>query len=189
MKLAFRVFLGAMICPILVFGQSREAANLMRTDSTWKREQFQFPLSFAAQIPLLGKEEACFPPGWANKSSPEFWSYVFVWAVKTEVPVTEKELKNYLKIYFDGLMGVQHTKVKLRSQKGRPGTQAIYTGEVKTTDAFFSKKPMVLFVQVENQFCERTKQSYISFRFSPKALGQPIWKVLHAVELVEVCVD
>ncbi len=182
------LFLWTMLWPLLVSGQSQEAANLLRTDSTWKREHFSFPLSFAAQIPLVGHEEACFPPGWADASSPEFWSYVFVWSVNTAVPLTEKELENYLKIYFDGLMDYPQTKVGLRLQKGSSVELTRYAGKVKTTDAFFAKKSMTLHVQIENQYCKQAKKSYICFRFSPKALGRPIWQVLDAAKLLEeVC--
>lgn len=43
--------------------QSDSTTNLIQTDSSWGKEIFHFPLSFAPSIHYQGIEEARFPKG------------------------------------------------------------------------------------------------------------------------------
>lgn len=169
-----------MAFSINLFAQAQQ--ELLIADSTWKKEVFPFPLVFAPDIPLEGLEEARFPKQWADTTSAECWSYVFAWDIKRPSAITQRELEDNLKLYFDGLMGWQHTNVRLlKIDEG--SIFAKFTGEIKTFDAFFSKKEMTLNVTVSCQYCSQQKKSVLVFRFSPENFENEIWHKLNTVSL------
>ncbi len=157
--------------------------DILATDSTWKKEVFSFPLSFAPAIPFEGIEEAHFPKRWADSTHAEYWSYVFVWDIKRLSAITERELQDHLQLYFDGLMGCQNTNVLLLKTDSTLGVSK-YHGKVKTFDAFFQKKMMTLHVTIEVSYCSQQKRSLALFRFSPQFSEHEIWSQLNAVTLL-----
>ncbi len=177
---------------ILIFGQEQEHVDLLETDSTWGKEIFKFPLSFAKEIPYEGIEEARFPKNWAKRDSSDFWSYAFVWSININAAeLTEKELETDLQTYFDGLMRIKEKRdnevfiqstVALFLEKNDAKESSQYIGKVRTHDAFFDKKPMTLNVLVEKHYCEQQKKTIVLFRFSPKEFGHDIWLKLGEVK-------
>lgn len=164
-----------------VFAQ--ENVSLLLTDSTWVKEEFQFPLSFAPKIQFNGIEEAYFPTGWKHKDSDEFWSYIFVWAIDSSEMLTTQEIESNLQLYFDGLMRVKDSEkhhstiaVFVEEESG-----AIFRGKVRTLDAFFSKEPMLLYATVEQRYCMLTNRLLVGFRFSPQSFSENIWTKLNGV--------
>src|SRR5215831_21090423 len=79
------------------------AAMAQVAPADWRKETFDFPLRFAASIPLEGKEHVRFMPGWDKFGADTGFTYVFMWDVKTR-PTTGEDLEDYLETYFDGLM-------------------------------------------------------------------------------------
>ena len=172
-------------------GKKPENISLLKTEDTWGKEVFLFPLNFARGLNYKGFEEAQFPKGWREEESPEFWSYAFVWNIGLDENLTETELEKNLQIYFDGLMK------SVNKEKGKILPNAVadidkiknsndvlkFTGTIKTYDSFATKKPLLLNVQIEKQDCKQTKRSFILFKFSPKNFNHAIWKTLEKIEL------
>lgn len=156
--------------------------DLLATDSTWKKEEFLFPLSFAPEIPFEGIEEARFPKKWADTTNAECWSYVFAWDIKRPSVLTERELEDNLQLYFDGLMGWQHTNALLLKTLDL-GETSNYSGKIKTFDAFFSKRTMTLNVSISVRHCNLRERSVVVFRLSPQIFEHEIWQKLNAVTL------
>lgn len=174
----------------------REDLYLLKTDVSWGKEIFTFPIHFAREIDYEGVEEAHFPKGWRDIESSEFWSYAFTWNINLTTEVTITQLGTDLQLYFDGLMkGVNKDKdrvlpktiVRIKKKKGKAKT---FVGTVEVFDAFVTEKVMTLKVTVEAQFCKAQKKSILVFKFSPKDFGHEIWKVLESIELREnTCED
>jgi len=165
--------------------------NLLEIDSTWGQEIFIFPIHFAPEINYEGFEDIRFSPGWAKKESNDFWAYAFAWSVKANSAISEKEMETNLKLYFDGLMKVVNkdedkiipkTQVKLHKKEGSED-RTYYTAKLTIYDAFTTKKPITLNVQVENYYLNNKKKAIILFRFSPKAFENDIWNKLKTVNL------
>lgn len=177
---------------VLLFSQDHEHVDLLETDTAWTKEIFPFPIGFAPDINYEGIEEARFPPGWGKVESPEFWSYVFVWNIKLDRELGERELEENLELYFDGLM---HGVNKDTSIIVPPTTalflkkdETSFVGKVRVYDAFRKQKLFVLHVHVEKRVCTQTKKTLVLFRFSPQEFDQEIWKKLKQVKLrAEVC--
>jgi len=179
-------------------GVEIDQANLylLKTEDTWGKEIFTFPIHFAKDINYEGVEEAHFPKGWREVESPEFWSYAFAWNINFTTKLTTTELETNLQRYFDGLMDGVNKKKDLVLPKTVAKFQnnedaeklSKFTGTVKVHDAFVTQRTMTLHVMVEAQYCEEEKKSIIVFKFSPKNFGNEIWQTLKAIELREnVC--
>ena len=177
----------------LLAAQHKKDINLIDLDSTWGKEIFPFPLSFAQDINYRGIEEARFPPkGWSDAAHPNFWSYTFVWKIDKKQDVTTNVLEENLQKYFDGLMRINTTE-ELKHYK----TVALFikkkhnsfTGKIKTYDRFTTKKQLILNVLVESNFCEKQQKSILLFKFSPKGFTHPTWKMLEKIELTSNSCD
>lgn len=175
-----------------MFAQEQEPEAITVANNTWGREFFKFPLSFAGNIDFEGMEEALFPKGWADVTSPEFWSYAFAWKINADSPLTETAIETNLQYYFDGLLTIDLARTDMTIlqktsaifiQKETLSADLFYTGKIKTYDTRFTKKPMTLHVRAEQHYCEQTKETIILFRFSPKGFEHTIWSKLAEVTL------
>lgn len=190
-----------LICFYLLQSNAYAQPALVKADSSWGKEVFNFPLSFAPEIKYSGTEEAWFPKGWAHKDSASFWSYAFAWKIETKAALTPTDLENDLQYYFDGLMsdrlGLSKEKVPatiaLLIQTASPENSSYFTGKVQIYDAFTLKKNLVLHVTVEQLFCKQRLHSILLFRFSPKETGHAIWEKLNKLtihqESKSLCID
>lgn len=174
----------------LTLAQTRENI-LIAPDSTWGKEIFEFPLSFAPQLAYSGIEEAWFPKNWIKKDSAAFWSYAFVWKIKTNIPLTGQTLQSNLKTYFNGLMRAQsnepnpkilNTEVITWNENKANGTSS-WKGKIRIYDAFSSKAPLDLFLTIEQVFSKDTSVSLVLFRFSPMQLDNSIWTELNRIRI------
>ncbi len=169
---------------------------LLKTDDTWGKEIFIFPIRFARDLKYIGVEEAHFPRGWRKPDSDEFWSYIFAWHIDHTTDLAISELENSLQIYFDGLMdGVNKNKdlvppktiAKFHKDEDRSETPT-FKGTIQIFDAFATNKVMTLNVIIKKHFCDQQKKAIVIFKFSPKAFGADIWKTLEAIKLrADVC--
>ncbi|WP_020534560.1 serine hydrolase [Lewinella cohaerens] len=167
-----------LFCSFLLRGQENEHLFFLETDTSWRKEMFIFPINFARDIDYQGVEDARFPRGWEEQDSPNFWSYAYAWNLENSGDVTEADLETSLQKYFVGLMRWEETSVQLSTTNN-----AVFTGVVKTMDAFFTKEPMDLNVLVEKTYCEEKNKSIILFRFSPKGFEADVWNKLKEVQL------
>lgn len=168
-------------------------SGLFIMEHPWRKEIFNLPVRFAPKIPYKGIEEARFSDGWSDKTSEEFWTYLFGWYIETNAALSKKELENNLQHYFDGLMSLINkdkgeipikaaTKIQLKEKNDQ---SMIYRGNVMFYDAFFTKNAMTLNLQVEQEFCQQKNKAMITFRFSPKEFNSPIWLKLNSVTVIE----
>ncbi len=184
------------LCQVALHGQE---INLIATDSTWVKEHFTFPLSFAQRIDFQGVEEAVFPRGWADVDSHEFWSYAFAWKIDADKALKENEMEISLQYYFDGLLGLETDKQDESATSGSTALfiktsgasgKVMYSGKIRTFDTRISQQPLTLYVQADQYYCVSEKTCYILFRLSPADYNQEIWSRLKALTLHEhICPD
>lgn len=174
--------IGLFFLSLNVFAQERENFNLLKTDSAWNQEVFQFPISFAPEINFEGFEDARFPKSWGKKDSDEYWSYAFVWSINGAIEITSNSLENYLETYFNGLMNYEHSSV-LFIKTDASAKDKKYIGKLKTFDALKAKAMMTLNVTSEYFYCSQSVKTYILFKFSPKYFEHSIWETLDQITL------
>ncbi len=156
---------------------------LLKIDTTWTKEHFDFPLSFAPTINFEGYEEAVFLKSWSDSNSIEFWSYAFAWEISRKEIFAEKEIETVLNSYFNGLMNIDSSRCNINS-KIRISKQTIYYGSIATKDAFFSQKPFNLNVRIEQFFNKATGKMLVLYKLSPQDFEKEIWTKLEKIKII-----
>jgi hypothetical protein len=94
-------------------GKKWIAPYVLDTIKGWDVERFLIPISFAPSIPYKGVEDIRFTPGWAKKTTNEYWSYAFLWYLDGKVALDAKTIENNLKAYYTGLIKVNSDSSKI----------------------------------------------------------------------------
>jgi len=173
----------------------QEHQTVLSTPSEWKTEIIPFPLGFAREIDLVGFEDLRFAPNWSDATSPNFWTYTFVWYVDKGAPMTEERLTGYFNAYYDGLMGVTvKDKEGNEIDNGLDKTLCLFvktndgfSGKMRVYDKFFSKEYMTLNIKVTESFCPKTNKQIVSCNISPQPFDNTVWKLFEEVMLIVTC--
>ena len=81
----------------------------------------------------------------------------------------------------DGQEGVNETlSVFIKTKKG-------FKGRIRVYDAFFTKKEMLLYVKVKEDFCAETNKEIITFEVSHSEFKDPVWDLFKEVKLKVKC--
>lgn len=164
----------------------------------WGPERDPIPLEWTPQIALKGVEDILFAPGWGDPKSENYWSYIYLWWVKSDSKLDEGALKEYLKEYYQGLVNknikkrnipkdkVIPTKVTIKEVKAGSGEMATYEGAVNMLD-YMAQKPIVLNFQIDVKKCPTLKHTAIFFVISPQPFEHKIWRQLHKVRKSFAC--
>tara|TARA_R110000787_G_scaffold108621_1_gene217005 strand:+ start:1175 stop:3118 length:1944 start_codon:yes stop_codon:yes gene_type:complete len=169
------------------------STDLLKTDDTWGKELFTIPLHFAKDIKIKGFEDARFPKGWNDTASPNFWTYTFAWKVNIENELTQTEIEDYIKKYYDGLLeGVNKEKdlvlpkTTVEITKTKEGA---FIGKATIYDTFITRKSLVLNFYIEQTLCEKNSKSILLFRISPKNYDHQVWDNLKAITVLKNSCD
>jgi hypothetical protein len=154
----------------------------------WGTERFQFPISFAPQIPYIGIEELRFKPGWGKSESDDYWTYAFLWCLdgfeKTNSTIIEKNLN----IYYSGLVKVMKSdssvfnsvKSVIKKVKTQKGDSKTFQGLIYSFD-YMANKPITLYCKVHLKMCEGKNKTYLFYEISPKPFNELIWQGIDAL--------
>lgn len=169
----------------------KEDPNLITLNSSWGKEIFPFPISFAQNIHYKGIAEVRFPPkGWRNPTHENFWSYTYAWSINLNKKINSQELAINLEKYFDGLNGLDRNK-NLEKFKAKATIIEIknkenlnfFIGNIHTYDRFATLKPITLNVFIESNYCTEQQKTILLFKFSPKPFGHKTWETLGKINL------
>lgn len=148
----------------------------------WNTEKSRFPLAFAPSINYKGIDDIRFLPGFYDASSPEFWSYCFLWYMDGNVTFTEQQLQKDLPAYYNGLAGSSTaTTVSVKKIKPANGYEASFEATLTTTDVFTTHKPVTLRIAINIKPCAADGKTIAFFEVSPQQPGSQVWKKLDEV--------
>ncbi|MDJ0840916.1 MAG: hypothetical protein QNK37_30680 [Acidobacteriota bacterium] len=159
-----------------------------KAPAEWKAEIIPFPLGFAPEIKLAGKEELRFAPGMYQADAPDYFSYAFIWWLDGEVTVDHAMLQENFGHYYRGLYNaVSKTKaadpstftVSIRGTRERawvPGAFGNYRGTIQWVDPFVTEKAQTLNLMIAAWRCEGKTAVYVLA--SPQESGHPVWQQL-----------
>ena len=105
-------------------GHKWEAPYVLDTIKGWGIERFLIPIGFAPSIPYKGVEDIRFTPGWAKRTTNEYWSYAFLWYLDGAPVFDARTIENNLKAYYTGLIKVNTDSSKI-ADKLFPVTSSI----------------------------------------------------------------
>ena len=166
-----------------------EAPYMLDAPEGWDVERFLIPISFAPSIPYKGVEDIRFTPGWAKKTTTEYWSYAFLWYLDSTPTFDTKTIENNLKAYYTGLIKVNSDSSKI-ADKLFPVTSSIRPrttekGDLKTFEGsvhmpdYMSKQPITLNFVIHIRICEGIDKTFVFHEISPMPYTDDIWKRLH----------
>lgn len=170
-------------------GKKWEAPYMLDTLKGWDVERFLIPISFAPSIPYKGVEDIRFTPGWAKKTTDEYWSYAFLWYVDGTPTFDANTIENNLKAYYSGLIKVNTDPAKI-ADKLFPVTSSIKPrstgkGDLKTFEGsvtmldYMSQQPITLNFVIHIRSCEGKDKTFVFHEISPRPYSDDVWKRLH----------
>ena len=170
-------------------GKKWEAPYVLDTIKGWDVERFLIPISFAPSIQNKGVEDIRFTPGWAKKTTNEYWSYAFLWYLDGTVALDAKRIENNLKAYYTGLIKVNSDSTKI-ADKLFPVTSSIKSRtaekeDLKTFDGsvtmldYMSNQPVTLNVVIHIKTCAGKDKTFVFHEISPMPYSDNVWKMLH----------
>ena len=170
-------------------GKKWQAPYVLDTIKGWDVERFLIPISFAPSIPYKGVEDIRFTPGWAKKTTNEYWSYAFLWYLYGTPTFDAKTIENNLKAYYTGLIKVNSDSAKIaeklfpvtatiRPRSTEKGDMKTFEGSVNMLD-YMSQKPIGLNFVIHVKTCERKDKTFVFHEISPMPYSDEVWKRLH----------
>lgn len=200
------LFLVVFLVSLPVYGQTAqdsfdphtwEAPYHLPTPTGWNTERFLIPINFAPQISYQGVEDIRFSPGWAKRTSDEYWTYAFLWYLDKLPETNAGIIAGNLKAYYAGLVKSNTDSAKAATTKVIPvttsfkksrtekGDRETYTGTVNMTD-YMQRQPITLNCIVHVKSCKGGK-SILFYELSPKSFTHPNWINLNQLWLDFTC--
>ncbi|SNR99777.1 hypothetical protein SAMN06265376_105171 [Dokdonia pacifica] len=168
--------------------------NVLIANDTWRSEVLEFPLIFAGDLDYQGEEHIRFAPGWGEKNSEDYFSYVFLWILEEDPNINASELERIMEIYFDGLMGTGAI-TNLNFFKKIPETKSsiqqtannTFEGSIEMYDEFFKKEIITLNAKIKSEYCPHQKKYLVWYYVSPQEKNHPIWNQLMNIHTSTKC--
>ena len=170
---------------------------LKKPTPQWFGERIALPpKGFAPDLGLKGIEEILFAPGMFKADQPDFFSYVFLFALEAEPKLDAKVLKKELFTYYSGLskarmsnpkLDTSQFSMKVKEVEGNgpvpKGTINVknYLAEVVWLEPFATKKIQTLHFELQTWRYSGSPYQYLLVCASPQTRGKPIWKTLRGI--------
>ncbi len=154
------------------------------------------PKGFAPDLGLKGIEEILFAPGMFKADQPDFFSYVFLFALEAKPELDVKVLKKELFTYYSGLskarMGnpkldtsgfsvkIAAIEDKVVSPKGAVNVKN-YRAEIVWLEPFATKKMQTLYFELQSWEYKGSPYQYLFVCASPQKPEKPLWKTLREI--------
>jgi hypothetical protein len=157
--------------------------------ATWRPEVDQFPLPWSPQLSYHGSEDLVFAPGFAEKASPNYHSYAFIWWLDGKREFSAERLQADLLTYYKGISeergrtrkftpDLNRVSVSWAADARQAGVQSFHG------DAIFYDPAgdlLTLHGEASIQFCGSANRTAGIFILSPQDPGAAIWKDLRAI--------
>ena len=204
------IFLTSLLFSISVFSETETMIDkeaplefYSSTPAGWKTEVIEFPLGFASDFSYRGKEELVFMPGMYEIGSEDFFSYAFVWVVKTEKNIPLNSLQEHLLSYYSGLQKAvskntltDNVVVVIKKQTGNGASNLANTraekwrGTIAWSEPFKTKKAQTLRFKLDSFFCEKQNRWLGFFLVSPHGYSHKVWSGLDSLNKEYLaCID
>ena len=170
---------------------------LKKPTPKWFGERIALPpKGFAPDLGLKGIEEILFAPGMFKADQPDFFSYVFLFALEAKPKLDVKVLKKELFTYYSGLSKARMGNPKLDTSGFSVKVTAIegkvispkesvnvknYRAEVMWLEPFATKKMQTLYFELQTWEYKDSPYQYLFVCASPQKSEKPLWKTLREI--------
>ena len=154
------------------------------------------PKGFAPDLGLKGIEEILFAPGMFKADQPDFFTYVFLFAVEAKPVLTSEVLQKELFTYYAGLskarlrnpnldtskFSVNVRKMKHFEKKPKGSFDvASFTATVNWIEPFATRKFQTLHFELQTFKFAGSPHQYLFVCASPKPRDKAIWNTLREI--------
>ena len=154
------------------------------------------PKGFAPDLGLKGIEEILFAPGMFKADQPDFFTYVFLFAVEVKPVLTSEVLQKELFTYYAGLskarlrnpnldtskFSVNVRKMKHFEKKPKGSFDvASFTATVNWIEPFATRKFQTLHFELQTFKFAGSPHQYLFVCASPKPRDKAIWNTLREI--------
>ena len=193
MRIATLIGLLTLLLSNSVLGEETFKWN---TEEGWRGERIELPASFAKDMQVKGVEEIRFAPGMFKPDSPQFFSYVFVFAVNGKDSFTDKVIERELMTYYKGLckavmrspnLDVSGFKLSMskdeKASNGPPNATNLvqYSAKLDWIEPFATKKPQKLNFEIQSYSIPDSESSFLFVAASPSNTDTEVWTKMRAV--------
>jgi len=170
---------------------------LKKPTPKWFGERITLPpKGFAPDLGLKGIEEILFAPGMFKADQPDFFSYVFLFALEAKPKLDAKVLKKELFTYYSGLSKARMGNPNLDTSKFAVNVNPLedkdvspksainvknYRAKVVWLEPFATKKMQTLYFELQTWQYKGAPYQYLFVCASPQKPGKPIWKTLRTI--------
>ncbi|MEE2813036.1 MAG: hypothetical protein VX945_00925 [Verrucomicrobiota bacterium] len=170
---------------------------LKKPTPKWFGERIALPpKGFAPDLGLKGIEEILFAPGMFKADQPDFFSYVFLFALEAKPKLDVKVLKKELFTYYSGLSKARMGNPKLDTSGFSVKVTAIedkvispkesvnvknYRAEIMWLEPFATKKMQTLYFELQTWEYKDSPYQYLFVCASPQKSEKPLWKTLREI--------
>jgi len=174
---------------ILGTAHAEDSGSLyLKAPESWRAEVLEFPLSFAPEIKLEGREELRFAPGMFDAESETYFTYGFIWLLNGQQHFKSSDFEQYLLQYFQGLY-LSVSKKENKSSDGfkvnaRLSQENQHVGQVEWRDPFVTEDQLTLNFKTRQWLCPKTNQTMVVFSLSPKPYGHANWIALSGIKSI-----
>jgi len=184
----------AIVGGYLYFRLHNNIENVLEAKNDWRSEVLEFPLIFAGDLEYEGEEHIRFAPGWGEKDSQDYFSYVFLWVINENPNLNSSELESIMNMYFDGLMNTGaitnfnfFKKIPETTSSFRQIDKDTFEGSIELYDEFFKKRLIVLNAKIKSEYCPIKEKYLVWYYLSPQEKNHQIWSRLLEVNLNIKC--
>lgn len=179
------------------------ATEKMVFKTEWKGERIELPPAFAPSMLLKGVEEIRFAPGMFDAKSESFFSYVFVFSVSADQPLTQEVIQKDMLSYYRGLaqsvlksrkVTVDVDKFTFAMEKAKEATNVPqgagkadgvtqYSGKLDWVEPFATAKSQILYFEMQTWSDPVTAKNYLFVCTSPQQPDDKlaIWKDMRGI--------
>ncbi len=158
-------------------------------DTEWRGERLILPTGFAPDLSLRGIEEIRFAPGMLQPDLEDFFSYVLVFYLPNQKPLTQMQIHTELLKYYRGLAASvgRDRQPKIETDKFAlaltpvEGKDGHYTAVLDWVEPFKTGKAQKLRFEIESVKIADMNASRLSMSVSPQKSNHPLWPVLRQV--------
>ena len=170
---------------------------IMKPTPKWFGERIALPpKGFAPDLGLKGIEEILFAPGMFKADQPDFFTYVFLFAVEAKPVLTSEVLQKELFTYYAGLskarlrnpnldtskFSVNVRKMKHFEKKPKGSFDvASFTATVNWIEPFATRKFQTLHFELQTFKFAGSPHQYLFVCASPKPRDKAIWNTLREI--------
>ena len=154
------------------------------------------PKGFAPDLGLKGVEEILFAPGMFKADQPDFFTYVFLFAVEAKPVLTAEVLQKELLTYYVGLSkarlrnpGLDTSKFSVNVRKMKHFEKkpkgsfdvASFTATVNWIEPFATRKFQTLHFELQTWKFAGSPHQYLFVCASPQPRDKAIWNTLREI--------